>query len=481
MTDSNPPSSNNAVFISYAHDDDIKPSIDKEACGWVTFFWNVLFDILIENGDKHAGLWIDHNQIKPASPFTPEIEKALEQARLFIAVFSKNWIQSEWCKKEFQFFYDKHSDASDRLIPVYKHLLEREALPKAIQGHEARIGFQFFEIDDKTKHANYFYFQGQIEKQRYLSVIQEIAELIANKLDDAQLSSSTTPITLPEKTVYIALAASDLREERQFLVNNLEKMGIDVVPKNEAPLQAEAFGKVVIDDLSKASLAVHLLGENDGITLEGGTEPIVRQQLHLARNTLLPRILWAPRWHGTEPGSSNQRNPIDVVTHRVGELQANEEVYGRGVTDLSQFLRERLKPASVTSVAEEKPFHQILVAVVHPDDTEPATQLARCFQGHGFLIQLCLSDTEFPSGLGHTTIIIPWGNASECDLLTLLSRRLPATQIICLLLPGGDETVKNKFFHKNVITEKITLPRNRQEGRQLLQLLEILTQNGGAS
>src|SRR5262249_18472071 len=147
--------------------------------------------------------------------------------------------------------------------------------------------------------------------------------------------------------------ARELRDARQRLLNDLTSAEVTVVPgSDELPDTATDCERTIRDALARAELSVHLLGENRGITAGGGNEPILDLQLRLAREVAvtrpLCRILWAPRWL---PGRDHDKRDPFAVVMRFGGLQEGEEIHGEEVTDLSQWLRKRLRPPSAPTPA----------------------------------------------------------------------------------------------------------------------------------
>ncbi|AKH38731.1 MULTISPECIES: toll/interleukin-1 receptor domain-containing protein [Nitrosomonas] len=475
------PTPENAVFISYARADNEQPP-DKKAEGWVSFFWNQLRFELTDRGAAEAKLWLDRYEIEPHEAFTPKIEQALKQAKLLLPILSRNWIQREWCQRELELFVEQHADDDDCYIPVFKHRLERKHLPSLMQNSNARTGYQFFEIDPTGK-TREFYWRGLKDETAYYDLVRTIAEVISDKLGIVRPVTMASSVTPASQTVFIALAASDLHDARQRLVNDLQKNSIKVVPEVDTlPDTAEAFESMIREALSQAVFAVHLLGEKNGSMPEGATEPIVPLQLRLAREMPYQRILWVPRWHRTETG--DKRNPVDVVTKHFGALQQNEEIFGKEVTDLSQLLRERLKPASQAEKSSSgATFNQLLIAAADPEDEELATELANLIQECKLNVQLFDPETYAELTPETSAVLIPWGMASKENLQALLSRLLPPpAKIVCLRLPGGNEVEKRRFFQKGIISKKIeVLPENTQKCQDLLESLEILLPYGSES
>lgn len=479
MTDPTPLSSDSSVFISYARADDEKPPFDDTTQGWVTFFWHQLRFALNNRGAQQAVLWLDRYQIEPAEAFTPKIHSALEQAKLIVAVLSNNWIQRDWCQKELEMFGQIHAsaNAADRVLPVSKDKIKYEDLPILIQGHQARESYKFFGIDQATGELIDFYYQGLENKNAYNSLIKRIADYIVEKLGIEIAAPAPSRIIQSGKTVFIAIATGDLRDARQRLISDLQAEGIEVLPADGTPPDtAEELENLVKNALSKAEFAVHLLSDKRGVTVEGGAEPIVNHQLRLARETSLPRMLCVPYL----------QNPIDVIQNSYGGTFEHEEIHGESVTELAQWLRKKLKsPAQPTASSQTKQFQQILIAAAHADDEELAIELANQLQGCGPVIDIHAAEryTQSESALATTAVLIPWGAASKDNLQTLISQLSPPpAKITCLLLPGGNDAEKNRFFQSGIFRKKIAaLPNNPQESRVLLQSLEILPPGGGES
>jgi hypothetical protein len=186
-----------------------------------------------------------------------------------------------------------------------------------------------------------------------------------------------------------------------------------------------------------------------------------------------------PRWHRTETG--DKRNPVEVVTEQFGALQQNEEIFGKEVTDLSQLLRERLKPASQAEKSSSgATFNQLLIAAADPEDEELATELANLIQECKLNVQLFDPETYAELTPKTSAVLIPWGMASKENLRALLSRLTPPpAKIVCLRLPGGNEVEKRRFFQKGIISKKIeALPDDTQKCQDLLESLEILLPYG---
>src|SRR3954453_3443180 len=86
-----------SVFFSYRRLDDQPPPESPDADGFVRYLWRQLRNGLGRRGAAHAILWRDRGKIEPADDFTDKIMQALREADLFLAVLSRNYIDSPWC------------------------------------------------------------------------------------------------------------------------------------------------------------------------------------------------------------------------------------------------------------------------------------------------------------------------------------------------------------------------------------------------
>lgn len=467
------------VFISYARADDQPPPHDDKAVGWVTFFWDQLRFELTDRGAKRAKLWLDRYEIDPAEAFTPKIKAAVEKARLIVPVFSENWTQSEWCRREVDHFGVSHPDAAQQVVPVFKGEVAREKLPAVIQGDAAREGHRFFARDPRGE-LHEFYWRGLRDEDGYFKTLLRVATSIKERLDPNDLDSAPaergpTPASPAHRfTVFLAMATSELRDARQRLRNDLAAAGINVVPEtDDLPDRVEAFTAAIDEALASADLAVHFLGEGHGVILEGGSEHIIDLQLRCSRaadaGRGLPRILWAPRWLPDNKGDA--RDPVEVAKRFGGPL-AGEEVFGKEPTDLSQWIRERLAALATEDTAQHE--GAIIVASAATVDDHLVAALASLLQGIGPMVEAIFSGDSLPEA-PPAAWLVPWGDADASTVKGLFESLPAETGRICLILPGGDQPAKSCFFLQGVVARHLSaLPDKRAEAKALLADLELI-------
>ena len=349
---------------------------------------------------------------------------------------------------------------------VVKNEPRSQPRPAPLQG---RVGYRFFE-SEPSGGVREFYWMGLQDQKAYFSVLKQIATWIADRLLVAPPPPLAKAPPPKNRTVFVAVAADELGDARQRLVNDLTAAGYTVVPaRDRLPDTLAAAEQEVTDALAGAELAVLVLGEQGGVIPGGGQEAIVPLQLRLARSRGLPRVLWAPKWL---PASPNVKRDPFVVVARFGERQDKEDVYGEEVTDLSQWLRGRLDRHDEQQPQAAAPV--ILIAAAASEDNELVLTLAGRLPDDD--VRPLWAGDPVPADLQRPQVVIPWGAATGGALENLVAAvKETATSITVLRLPGGDEVAKSRFFSKGVGIEPLpALPDGRRATRDLMVRLELL-------
>ena len=92
------------IFLSYARVDDEIPPTAVDRPGWVKHFHDALWYKLKQRVSKDLHFWRDVNDIEPDGVFAREIEAALHDAKLMVAVLSPNYVNRPWCRRELECF-----------------------------------------------------------------------------------------------------------------------------------------------------------------------------------------------------------------------------------------------------------------------------------------------------------------------------------------------------------------------------------------
>lgn len=278
----------NHVFISYAHvDDQVVPGADL---GWISYLHRVLKPRLERALGERCRIWFDQSALRGNHAVTPEIARELERSATFVAVVSRGYMVSDWCRRELEIFRKNGSSASTgRIFAIDLQGAQRHEM--ALLGLGDLKAYRFWYKDDTNERIRtYGDPQPDPDEKEYYRLIVDLANDIAlmvrgitgtdgsNKAaglaqgtfqtaDQAGLPGSTTFRSdfkrdngeAPARHVLIAEVTDDLEPSRQQLRRYLEQAGVPVKLSNSYGLKFEEFDQQLRDDLPNAALFVQLL------------------------------------------------------------------------------------------------------------------------------------------------------------------------------------------------------------------------------
>ena len=101
------------VFISYTR--------EKDDTGWVSHF-RQNFQRELKFIQPDATVFQDRQGIKVGDDFLNIIAKELKNSDVLLILFSPAWLKSEWCRKEFDLFFEKEEGdrpgKTPRILPL---------------------------------------------------------------------------------------------------------------------------------------------------------------------------------------------------------------------------------------------------------------------------------------------------------------------------------------------------------------------------
>ena len=91
------------IFISYAHNDNYGFG---ERPGWVDVFEDWLYNWLNKRrGLSDLRIWRDKKRMQGNTVFDDAIQNALDSSAIFLALSSRKYLQSDYCRKELHRFH----------------------------------------------------------------------------------------------------------------------------------------------------------------------------------------------------------------------------------------------------------------------------------------------------------------------------------------------------------------------------------------
>lgn len=234
----------NQLFVSYrrvAND-----SSDK----WVDVFCEALRKNLREMVGNEVALWRDSEELKPGMPWRPQLQTAIDEATIFLAVVSRSYFGEDECRKELDWFLRriKQDPKVPRLImPVFKQPPSPQKPPPpdvgVLQRHE-------FFVPDPGKAGHWREFSPS--EGDFWNSLARLAQDITLALEG--MGGSTQ-----HEKVFLARVCPELESQREEVRADLRQRGYEVVPQNEYFWNANDIEAQISADLDEALLCVHLV------------------------------------------------------------------------------------------------------------------------------------------------------------------------------------------------------------------------------
>jgi hypothetical protein len=334
------------IFISYARDDDARPPPGAPGTmGFVEYLQAFMDHKFKTTSPQRPQFWRDDDNLYRGEQSWPVIEKALSESSFLLVVLSKNWIDSDYCKRELAHFVRRFQERSEsfdeRIIIAAKNHVEREGRPR---GLEHQDGFKFYVLSDRVKlsEVELFAFGKPLDDRRYWATFDELCDFILRRV--RQLNSRHAPMaetSMGGRTVYVAKPASDMLGHYIGVVKELTSRGYNVVPKRHEDISPNGSTSATIESLlASAEASVHLLGE----TGREDAESIVKLQLARAADRVglgsnhFRRFIWAPKRFlidGAGEGKVVERDPFDVLKS-FGTQLPTDKIFGEDVVTFVQ-------------------------------------------------------------------------------------------------------------------------------------------------
>jgi hypothetical protein len=320
------------LFVSYA----------RAELAWVEAFRVALSQGVLEKIGAAPAIWQDIQNIRFGQDWPEEIQKAIHETAVFLAIWSPAYYQSEWCAREHDTFAPKGS-LDGLKAGSFHRFLKIVKTP-----HPDKLHRSFFE---KLQPIEFFnkaeeeYLPGSAEfafqVRRAASAIAELLRTMRNG----------------KQPIYLASVASDLWEEREQLRTQLLNYGYDVRPEGNL---TPAYGDVAERELERSILAIVLLG--------GVADEFVEHQIRTAKDLGRRAIVWVhPR--KAKDASGRQAELISRIRDLSDAPPGSQVLGGSSIHDVFRDLVELLAPRRTgTSTSSDKTSR--IVYLMH-DTTQP--------------------------------------------------------------------------------------------------------------
>jgi hypothetical protein len=289
-------------FLSYACQDNepmIPGARDSE---WVTTFHAVLRGKLQFYLGREADIFFDRSDLSGNSALTPEIQAALDQSHLFVAISSPTYYRRPWCKLERARFIQRlgpNPAAAKRVFVI--HTTEVDPLIRPLTWQSEFFpdlrGYFFYREDKATGGGRRMLgapvlSEPVADASAYYLEINRLAQDMAERIRELE-GGAPQPTGAPARTegdaVFLAENAFRSHAEREEVRAALRDAGFEVRPAASlAGKPAELLSQAMQDALAFVQIVSPMLVEVPGA--QGGTYD--QAQLEAARAAGLPVFRW---------------------------------------------------------------------------------------------------------------------------------------------------------------------------------------------
>lgn len=341
------------IFISYAHNDN--HSITDAELGWISDFHNTLKIMVMEKLGVEPVIWRD-NSLQGNDEFTPAIKEAFEKSKVMVSVITPRYVQSTWCKKEINEFYNAASltggisiENHTRIFKVIKTPVEPNLLPEVIKPF---LSYEFFKLDEFGTPVEFNKIFGPQMEQLYFSMLNSLSWHISNLIKSINSKYNIDGHTdlqvdrlYNERTIYLAETTQDLKEYRNKLKGELEDNGFTVYPNRIIENEKSVYQNDVTEFINKSSLSIHLIGSKYGSIPEGSEKSTIEIQNEIATVKSqseggLTRLIWTPKL--TPIDDSRLLNLLDQLNHKE-ELQNGSDLLEGSIQEFTAAIFDTLK------------------------------------------------------------------------------------------------------------------------------------------
>jgi|GEM_PF-5300270 len=243
------------IFISYNHDDNSKSYEDEDDPGWVADLHGKL-DIRLKQirGDA-CNIFRDPQLRGVGTTLSESLITKIENTNFLLVILSPLYINSDWCSKERDAFFEKYGaeEGVKRIIRIDKLPVD----PPLPGEFEDKLGYRFYEVDPEKKFPLEIGLRkGKDSARKFHEKINELAYSIRDVLNDEPPVNKKK-----DNTIYIAETNNSMQDYRSQIIRELTQRRFNIVPaKRLNQIPSKAVDKVD-EYLEQSFLSIHIIGE----------------------------------------------------------------------------------------------------------------------------------------------------------------------------------------------------------------------------
>lgn len=270
----------NEIILAY-HSVDDQP-IGGSNMGWVSNFNKFLTTLIEQVSGKTPNIRL---MSEADSDLT-----AYNSCAVLVTVLSKDFLKNSTLMEGVHTFSKKANQSDSlivsgvsRLFKVIKFPIEiDELLPEFAN----ILTYDFYQIDPLTGEPQEFsrFFGNDAERGYWMKLVDMAYDVyqIQKEFSEDEKSKSEGEVFDKNKTIYLASTGVDMIIQRDIVKRELIRHGYKVLPDHSLPKEVKALQSMVLNDLEKCCLSIHLIGEDYGYKAKGSDLSIVDLQNKIA-------------------------------------------------------------------------------------------------------------------------------------------------------------------------------------------------------
>jgi len=441
------------IFISYSHIDNHAP---EGKTGWVDEFHAELESWLVRRfGHQKIKIWRD-KELRGNTLFDNRIKEIIDNSVLFLTLYSSNYFDSDYCRKELDWFY-RQAKASNYGLSVKDECRLFNILLKNIQYTSWPVelsGASSFPVHDALENSDDPGEPIDPRDRQFKKKLRKIIDAIETTLKAFPGSGQDRAGAEKEDqfSIFIADVPDTLQTARDRLIADLKDKSVRILDEIPPPMGSVEHEKSATNAIKKARLSIHLLDELPGrkITdLKTTTYPCRQVEIGLHSDT--QQLIWVPKhlqWENIEDEDYRaflQSLENDAREGKTYEFIRDQKTYLPDLIleKIAQIQQKRRDEADIASILLD----------THQKDQRFAFKLADYLSSKGLEIEFNQESRDplsslhnFEEYLQHAvSLVIIFGQVAPAWILERLKKtiKLISTQLIDL----NKTTLENRWIY----------------------------------
>src|SRR5688572_13011664 len=332
------------IDVLIVHADRDNEAGAKSELGWVSQFKKFLELMLTQVLGEKPKVLLKSEYDNMTSP-------KLDNAAVFVALLSRDFIQSGQCLDHTEAFFKAIESANknrNRVFKVFRTPLSVQEQPPRLRD---LIGYEMYQLDPDSGEIREYtdYFSTEAERQYWMKMVDLAYDIYETLLvlKDTTVAAEVKNI-YKRKTIYLAETGHDLSVQRNIIRRELQRHGYVVLPNQTLPGTLGELERFVAHDLEDCHLSIHLIGNAYGEIPEGSERSVVDLQNKIAaeksirakqNNQEFSRLIWISP--NLVNASERQKGFIENIKRDV-EAQEGAEILQTPLEDFKNIMREEL-------------------------------------------------------------------------------------------------------------------------------------------